>query len=117
MFGIKKRLEQIEYRLARIDKMLEEQSASANKSIVIHKPTESLSTRRRRSKNGVAIGKVSRCIRGRYKSVDQITAETGLTRASINTYIKLLRKSGHDVMTRGYNPTEYKLAKGSLNDG
>jgi len=40
MFGIKKRIDQIEYRLARIDKMLEDMRTVPKQvpSVVVHKP-------------------------------------------------------------------------------
>jgi len=39
-------------------------------------------------------------ISGRYKSVDDLAKETGLTYQTINTYIKHARANGHNIVRR-----------------
>ena len=108
MLGINKRLDKIEYRLARIDKMIEDllvlRGMTVPKqvpSVVVHKP--------KLKQSKLYPDKMATYITGRYRTVEQISLHLGCTHQSVNTYLKHMRKSGVRVMTRGRAPTEYKI--------
>ena len=112
MLGINKRLDKIEYRLARIDKMIEDLLVlrgmtvpKQEPSIVVHKPVSD--TRQRRS-DWYPPG-MAKYMLTRYRTVDDIVAKFGYTRESVRTYLKNIRKAGLTVITRGRAPTEYKI--------
>ena len=107
MLGINKRLDQIEYRLARIDKMLEEMLTVPKQipSVVFHKP---VSDTRQRKTDWYPSG-MAEYMRTRYRTVDDIIAKFGYTQESVRTYIKNIRKAGLTVVTRGRAPTQYKI--------
>ena len=108
MLGINKRLDQIEYRLARIDKMLEDMLTVPKQvpSVVVHKPVSD--TRQRRS-DWYPTG-MAQYMLTRYRTVDDIMAKFGYTQESVRTYLKNIRKAGLPVKTRGRAPTQYKIA-------
>ena len=113
MLGINKRLDKIEYRLARIDKMIEDllvlRGMTVPKqvpSVVVHKPVSD--TRRRRS-DWYPTG-MAQYMLTRYRTVDDIMAKFGYTQESVRTYLKNIRKAGLPVKTRGRAPTQYKIA-------
>ncbi len=113
MLGINKRLDKIEYRLARIDKMIEDllvlRGMTVPKqvpSVVVHKPVSD--TRQRRS-DWYPTG-MAQYMLTRYRTVDDIMAKFGYTQESVRTYLKNIRKAGLPVKTRGRAPTEYKIA-------
>ena len=113
MLGINKRLDQIEYRLARIDKMIEDllvlRGMTVPKqvpSVVVHKPVSD--TRQRRS-DWYPTG-MAKYMLTRYRTVDDIMAKFGYTQESVRTYLKNIRKAGLPVKTRGRAPTQYKIA-------
>jgi len=108
MLGINKRLDQIEYRLARIDKMLEDMMTVPKQvpSVVVHKPVSN--TRQRRS-DWYPTG-MAQYMLTRYRTVDDIMAKFGYTQESVRTYLKNIRKAGLPVKTRGRAPTQYKIA-------
>ena len=113
MFGINKRLDKIEYRLARIDKMIEDllvlRGMTVPKqvpSVVVHKPVSD--TRQRRS-DWYPTG-MAQYMLTRYMTVDDIMAKFGYTQESVRTYLKNIRKAGLPVKTRGRAPTQYKIA-------
>ena len=113
MFGINKRLDKIEYRLARIDKMIEDllvlRGMTVPKqvpSVVVHKPVSD--TRQRRS-DWYPTG-MAQYMLTRYRTVDDIMAKFGYTQESVRTYLKNIRKAGLPVKTRGRAPTQYKIA-------
>ena len=108
MLGINKRLDQIEYRLARIDKMLEDMMTVPKQvpSVVVHKPVSD--TRQRRS-DWYPTG-MAQYMLTRYRTVDDIMAKFGYTQESVRTYLKNIRKAGLPVKTRGRAPTQYKIA-------
>ena len=103
MFGIKKRIDQIEYRLARIDKMLEDMRTVPKQvpSVVVHKP-------RLKNTNNYP-DKMVAYITGRYRTNEEIASHLNATTQSVNTYLKHMRKSGLEVKTRGRAPTQYKI--------
>lgn len=103
MLGINKRLDKIEYRLARIDKMLEDMLTVPKQvpSVVVHKP--------KLKQNNWYPDKMATYITGRYRTVEEIGLYLGCTSQSVNTYLKHMRKSGVQIMTRGRAPTEYKI--------
>jgi hypothetical protein len=107
MLGINKRLDQIEYRLARIDKMLEDMLTVPKQipSVVVHKP---VSDTRQRKTDWYPSG-MAEYMRTRYRTVDDIIAKFGYTQESVRTYIKNIRKAGLTVVTRGRAPTQYKI--------
>lgn len=107
MLGINKRLDKIEYRLARIDKMLEDMLTVPKQvpSVVVHKPVSD--TRQRRS-DWYPTG-MAQYMLTRYRTVDDIMAKFGYTKESVRTYIKNIRKAGLIVITRGRAPTQYKI--------
>ena len=107
MLGINKRLDNIEYRLARIDKMIEDMLTVPKQvpSVVVHKPVSD--TRQRRS-DWYPTG-MAQYMLTRYRTVDDIKAKFGYTQESVRTYIKNIRKAGLPVKTRGRAPTEYKI--------
>jgi len=109
MLGTNKRLDKIEYRLARIDKMLEDM-LTAKKSVVVHKPQKQPDLKRYPDK-------IVKAMSGRYQTVEKIAERIGSTELSVHTYLKFMRKDGIKIMKRGHNPTEYKLAKGAINNG
>jgi biotin operon repressor len=109
MLGINKRLDKIEYRLARIDKMLEDM-LTAKKSVVVHKPQKQPDLKRYPDK-------IVKAMSGRYQTVDKIAERIGSTELSVHTYLKIMRKDGVEILTRGRAPTEYKLAKGAIKNG
>jgi len=108
MLGINKRLDKIEYRLARIDKMLEDMMTVPKQvpSVVVHKPVSD--TRQRRS-DWYPTG-MAQYMLTRYRTVDDIMAKFGYTQESVRTYLKNIRKAGLPVKTRGRAPTQYKIA-------
>ena len=113
MLGINKRLDKIEYRLARIDKMIEDllvlRGMTVPKqvpSVVVHKPVSD--TRQRRS-DWYPTG-MAQYMLTRYRTVDDIMAKFGYTQESVRTYLKNIRKAGLPVKTRGRAPTQYKIA-------
>lgn len=113
MLGINKRLDKIEYRLARIDKMIEDllvlRGMTVPKqvpSVVVHKPISD--TRQRRS-DWYPTG-MAQYMLTRYRTVDDIMAKFGYTQESVRTYLKNIRKAGLPVKTRGRAPTQYKIA-------
>lgn len=108
MLGINKRLDKIEYRLARIDKMLEDMLTVPEQvpSVVVHKPVSD--TRQRRS-DWYPTG-MAQYMLTRYRTVDDIMAKFGYTQESVRTYLKNIRKAGLPVKTRGRAPTQYKIA-------
>ena len=112
MLGINKRLDKIEYRLARIDKMIEDLLVLRGMtvpeqvpSVVVHKPVSD--ARQRRS--DWYPENLAQYIRTRYRTVDDIMAKFGYTQESVRTYIKNIRKAGLPVKTRGRAPTQYKI--------
>ena len=108
MLGINKRLDQIEYRLARIDKMLEDMMTVPKQvpSVVVHKP---VSDTRQRKTDWYPSG-MAQYMRTRYRTVDDIIAKFGYAQESVRTYLKNIRKAGLPVKTRGRAPTQYKIA-------
>ena len=113
MLGINKRLDKIEYRLARIDKMIEDllvlRGMTVPKqvpSVVVHKPVSD--TRQRRS-DWYPTG-MAQYMLTRYRTVDDMIAKFGYTQESVRTYLKNIRKAGLPVKTRGRAPTQYKIA-------
>lgn len=113
MFGLNKRLDKIEYRLARIDKMIEDllvlRGMTVPKqvpSVVVHKPVSD--TRQRRS-DWYPTG-MAQYMLTRYRTVDDIMAKFGYTQESVRTYLKNIRKAGLPVKTRGRAPTQYKIS-------
>lgn len=108
MLGINKRLDKIEYRLARIDKMLEDMLTVPEQvpSVVVHKPVSD--TKQRRS-DWYPTG-MAQYMLTRYRTVDDIMAKFGYTQESVRTYLKNIRKAGLPVKTRGRAPTQYKIA-------
>lgn len=113
MLGINKRLDKIEYRLARIDKMIEDllvlRGMTVPKqvpSVVVHKPVSD--TRQRRS--DWYPSSMAQYMLTRYRTVDDIMAKFGYTQESVRTYLKNIRKTGLPVKTRGRAPTQYKIA-------
>ena len=144
MLGINKRLDKIEYRLARIDKMLEDILTYAkgkkppptiedafikqfesqirqeynrlkkeHQSVVIHKPIAN----KPKPKTNRYPASIIKAMSGRYQTVDKIAERIGSTELSVHTYLKIMRKDGVKILTRGRAPTEYKLAKGAINNG
>ena len=112
MFGIKKELSQIQYRLARIDNMLEDllvlRGMTVPKqvpSVVVHKPV--LDSRQRRS--DWYPKPLAEYMLTRYRTVTQMIEQFGYTQESVRTYIKNMRKAGLKIKTRGRAPTEYKI--------
>ena len=107
MLGINKRLDKIEYRLARIDKMLEDMLTVPKQvpSVVVRKPVSN--TRQRRS--DWYPDNLAKYILTRYRTIDDIMAKFGYTQESARTYIKNIRKAGLPVKTRGRAPTQYKI--------
>lgn len=103
MFGIKKRIDQIEYRLARIDKMLEDMRTVPKQvpSVVVHKP--------RLKQANKYPDKMVAYITGRYRTKEEIASHLNATTQSVSTYLKHMRKAGLQVKTRGRAPTEYKI--------
>ena len=108
MFGINKRLDKIEYRLARIDKMIEDllvlRGMTVPKqvpSVVIDKP--------KLKQNNWYPEKMAVYMTSRYRTIEEISVYIGCTHQSVNTYLKHMRKSGVEVMKRGRAPTEYKV--------
>jgi hypothetical protein len=136
MLGINKRLDQIEYRLARIDKMIEDLLSYAkgkkppttiedafikqfeaevqhayNRLEKKHKSTvihKTVSDARQRRSDWYPPG-MAKYMLTRYRTVDDIVTKFGYTRESTRTYLKNIRKEGLTVMTRGRAPTEYKI--------
>ena len=113
MLGINKRLDKIEYRLVRIDKMIEDllvlRGMTVPKqvpSVVVHNPVSD--TRQRRS-DWYPTG-MAQYMLTRYRTVDDIMAKFGYTQESVRTYLKNIRKAGLPVKTRGRAPTQYKIA-------
>ena len=103
MLGINKRLDKIDYRLARIDKMLEDMMTVPKQvpSVVIHKP--------KLKQNNWYPDKLAVYMTTRYRTVEEISVYLGCTHQSVNTYLKHMRKSGVQIMKRGRAPTEYKI--------
>ena len=130
MFGINKRLDKIEYRLARIDNMIEDllvlRGMTVPKqipSVVVHKPVarnltacpreaelyrEKVKDTRQRRSDWYPTG-MAQYMLTRYRTVDDIMAKFGYTQESVRTYIKNIRKAGLPVKTRGRAPTQYKI--------
>ena len=107
MFGIKKRIDQIEYRLARIDKMLEDMRTVPKQvpSVVVHKPV----SQSRQRKSDWYPDNLAKFMLTRYRTIDDAMTKFGYTKESVRTYIKNMRKAGLEVMTRGRAPTQYKI--------
>ena len=107
MLGINKRLDKIEYRLARIDKMLEDMLTVPKQvpSVVVHKPVSDIKQRR----SDWYPDNLAKYILTRYRTIDDIMAKFGYTQESARTYIKNIRKAGLPVKTRGRAPTQYKI--------
>jgi hypothetical protein len=107
MFGLNKRLDKIEYRLARIDKMLEDMLTVPKQvpSVVVHKPVSDIRQRR----SDWYPDNLAKYILTRYRTIDDIMAKFGYTQESARTYIKNIRKAGLPVKTRGRAPTQYKI--------
>ena len=141
MLGINKRLDKIEYRLARIDKMLEDILTYAkgqkppptiedafikqfesqvrqeynrlqkeHQSVVIHKP-------KKKKKRVNYPPEIIKAMSGRYQTRKQIADRIGSSELSVQTYLKFMRKDGIKIMKRGHNPTQYKLPRGTMNNG
>lgn len=136
MFGINKRLDKIEYRLARIDKMLEDLLSYAkgkkpptqiedafikqfeaevrqeyNRLEKEYKSAvvhKPVSDTRQRRSDWYPTG-MAQYMLTRYRTVDDIMAKFGYTQESVRTYIKNIRKAGLPVKTRGRAPTQYKI--------
>ncbi len=113
MLGINKRLDKIEYRLARIDKMIEDllvlRGMTVPKqvpSVIVHKPVSDI---RQRRSDWYPTG-MAQYMLTRYRTVDDIIAKFGYTQESVRTYLKNIRKAGLPVKTRGRAPTQYKIA-------
>jgi len=137
MLGINKRLDQIEYRLARIDKMLEdllsytkgkkppttiedafikqfeaEVRQEYNRLEREYKSSvvhKPVSNTRQRRSDWYPTG-MAQYMLTRYRTVDDIMAKFGYTQESVRTYLKNIRKAGLPVKTRGRAPTQYKIA-------
>ena len=112
MFGINKRLDKIEYRLARMDKMIEDllvlRGMTVPKQIplvVIDKPV----SESRQRKSDWYPDNLAKYMLTRYRTIDDIMAKFGYTQESVRTYIKNIRKAGLPVKTRGRAPTQYKI--------
>ena len=141
MFRLNKRLDKIEYRLARIDKMLEDiltyvkgkkpsptiedafikqfesevrqkynRLEKEYKSVVIHKP-------KKKKKRVNYPPEIIKAMSGRYQTRKEIARRIGSTELSVQTYFKFMRKDGIKIMKRSHNPTQYKLPKGTMNNG
>ena len=112
MFGLNKRLDKIEYRLARMDKMIEDllvlRGMTVPKqipSVVIDKPV----SESRQRKSDWYPENLAKYMLTRYRTIDDIMAKFGYTQESVRTYIKNIRKAGLPVKTRGRAPTQYKI--------
>ena len=107
MLGINKRLDKIEYRLARIDKMLEDMLTVPKQvpSVVVHKPV----SESRQRKTDWYPESLAKFMLTRYRTIDDAMAKFGYTKESIRTYIKNMRKAGLPIKTRGRAPTQYKI--------
>ena len=118
MLGINKRLDKIEYRLARIDKMLEDQQTTLMAlveytltvpkqvpSVVVHKPV----SESRQRKPDWYPESLAKFMLTRYRTIDDAMAKFGYTKESVRTYIKNMRKAGLPIKTRGRAPTQYKI--------
>ena len=137
MLGINKRLDKIEYRLARIDKMLEDiltyikgKKPSPTIEDAFIKQFESQVrqeyNRLQKEYKSVVIHKpvsdtrqrrsdwyppaMAQYMLTRYRTVDDMIAKFGYTQESVRTYLKNIRKAGLPVKTRGRAPTQYKIA-------
>jgi biotin operon repressor len=132
MLGINKRLDKIEYRLARIDKMLEDiltyvkgkkpsptiedafikqfESEVRREYDRLGKEYKSVVVHKPRLKqNNWYPDKMATYMTGRYRTVEQIALHLGCKNISVNTYLKHMRRSGVQIMKRGRAPTEYKI--------
>lgn len=111
MLGINKRLDKIEYRLARIDKMLEDMMTVPKQkpSIVIHKP--------KLKQNNWYPDQMPRYLSGRYRTIEDICKMFDCKKHSAQTYLKNMREDKWVIIKRGRAPTSYKLAKGANHNG
>jgi len=107
MLGINKRLDKIEYRLARIDKMLEDMLTVPKQvpSVVVRKPV----SESRQRKTDWYPDSLAKFMLTRYRTIDDAMAKFGYTKESVRTYIKNMRKAGLPIKTRGRAPTQYKI--------
>lgn len=136
MLGINKRLDKIEYRLARIDKMLEDLLSYAkgkkpptqiedafirqfeaevrqaySRLEKEHKSTvihKPVSESRQRKTDWYPES-LAKFMLTRYRTIDDAMAKFGYTKESVRTYIKNMRKAGLPIKTRGRAPTQYKI--------
>ena len=127
MFGIKKELSQIQYRLARIDNMLEDllfyakgkepptriedafiKQFEAQVKQEYDRLTQASKTSRQRRSDWYP-KPLAEYILTRYRTVPQIVQRFGYTQESVRTYIKNMRKAGLKIKTRGRAPTQYKI--------
>jgi hypothetical protein len=136
MLGINKRLDKIEYRLARIDKMLEDllyyakgkkpptriedafikqfESQVQQEYNRLEKKYKSVVVHKpvsesRQRKTDWYPESLAKFMLTRYRTIDDAMAKFGYTKESVRTYIKNMRKAGLPIKTRGRAPTQYKI--------
>jgi biotin operon repressor len=80
------------------------------KSVVIHKP-------KKKKKRVNYPPEIIKAMSGRYQTRKEIADRIGSSELSVQTYLKFIRKDGIKIMKRGHNPTQYKLPRGTMNNG
>lgn len=109
MFHVK-RMDQIIYELKVLNKNME-------KAIGLLQPQETAPAKKKTNKKTWTSNRFLSCLKGRYKTIDEIMSDLSLSRETAKTYLRFARAAGYVFETKPTkNGRSYKLKKGQLND-